>query len=1545
MQALRIRLLPSNRALIAAALILTLAAGAAAETWLAVSPDGSLSADAKATPQAPAVSVEWYNDSGLAATVDVAGLSLARMKAGGGEFLFVGWPRAPLSGQLGEPALPVVRQFFTTNQDARADLLVSPGPSSVIDLAVNGYHESLVPVQAQISMRPGALEQATFRYEQSAYDANEPLPARRATITKLGIVRGQQLYLLEVRPLSYNPSAGTLTVWPHIGVKLSFDGGRDGGRGPLTALNGVLLNPRQPAGSTARGTGNYLIVVAEVFDNTTPFNQFYDAKAAQGYNVYKYTVPLGTSTETIRDYILNNLWGTPDAPDYLVLIGDSDTIPFWIGGGASSPETDLPYACMDGGDDWYPDMAIGRIAVRTGTHLQNIVAKTLYVQGGNYVDPDYPGRAIFPAGTDYLCGDEDTHNGVIDTYMDPHGHTSDKVYMRTYGKTLLDLIASINGGSGYVIYYGHSNATHWMGFSLERPAVRQFTNVGMYPIVVALSCNSAQFSVEECFAETWTIQNDKAGVVYIGATDFIYSDEDPWIATQNLEWSLFDSIHLDGIMEIGPAWNAALMRLLAYHGPTAPVTRDYFEMYELVGDPSMPIPMPRGFSLGPDPDARDLCSPPDVETQYAIEVGKVGDFTEPVTLAASSLPADATVGFSPNSLAPPFTAVMTIGNLDAGSVGEYTIEITGTSATHERITTVALSISSTMPGPVTLTSPANGELDVTRMPTFTWQEVADAVNYDLQVATDPDFLNLVCSVAVNEPSHAVGTYLESDTQHFWRVRANNGCGTSGFSEVFTFTTLLQLDYFTEQFSSTVFNLEYFSLSFSPDGSDDFYTMCGSNITELPIDPSGGTIITLTDDGSQPITPSSPVSLYGTSYDTFYVNANGNLTFWGGDGTYDESFPAHFGPPRVSVVFDDLNPEVGGTISWQQTAELVAVTWEGVPELDTGNSNTFQAELHFNGDIRLSWLQVDSNDSVVGLSAGGGVPPDFVASVLSAAPPCSNPQTGACCRPEPPFCQDGMTAADCVSAGGIYLGDETVCESDDCNANGVPDVCDLAAGTSQDADSNGIPDECEIDCVGHELDKLLASDGTTWDRLGQAVAVSGGVAVVGAPFDDELGHKAGSVYVYSFNDQYWVEEVKLTASDATPYACFGCSVAVAGNLAVIGAFADGPGAAYVFEYDGGEWTEIEKLIPAGGGPEDRLGQAVAISGDRLVIGAPQGNLWNGVAYVYQFDGGSWVLEATLAAEDAAQYDYFGWSVAIDGEVIVIGARRDDDLADACGAAYVFRYEESAWSQEAKLTASDGSAGDEFGNAVVLTGDTAVIGAWQDADHGIAAGAVYAYHFDGQDWLESGRLSPLDIAAGDNFGNALAMDVDILIVGAPGDDDADLDAGAAYVYRYDGATWEAAAKLLAGAGAAEDSFGHAVAVSSGTAFIGAYQVDEAASNVGAAYVFGGLSDCNATDVLDLCDIVAGTSLDLNGNGIPDECEGTVVCPGDCNCDATISWHDVDYFAAAINDHQMAWEAMFVPGMPTCTFANCDVNGDGTVNWRDIDPLVALMNTTCP
>ena len=246
--------------------------------------------------------------------------------------------------------------------------------------------------------------------------------------------------------------------------------------------------------------------------------------------------------------------------------------------------------------------------------------------------------------------------------------------------------------------------------------------------------------------------------------------------------------------------------------------------------------------------------------------------------------------------------------------------------------------------------------------------------------------------------------LNDNTTYYYKVDATDEAGnTTADPTCRNFTTPEIPDFFTELFTSGN-DLDNLSLSFTPNGSSDFYLACAEAISALPTDPAGGTTLSLSDDSYALVTlgGGATVSLYGTSYNHFYVGSNGYLTFNSGDSTYTEALAAHFNQPRVSGLFDDLNPSQGGTVSWKQLADRVAVTWLNVTEYGAGNQNTFQIELYFNGQLTISYLAIAATDGLAGLSQGLGVDPDFFMSDLSALGPCQT---------FPPTAHDGAANVD------------------------------------------------------------------------------------------------------------------------------------------------------------------------------------------------------------------------------------------------------------------------------------------------------------------------------------------------------------------------------------------------------------------------------------------------------------------------------------------------------------------------------------------------------
>lgn len=383
-----------------------------------------------------------------------------------------------------------------------------------------------------------------------------------------------------------------------------------------------------------------------------------------------------------------------------------------------------------------------------------------------------------------------------------------------------------------------------------------------------------------------------------------------------------------------------------------------------------------------------------------------------------------------------------------------------------------------------------------------------------------------------------------------------------------------------------------------------------------------------------------------------------------------------------------------------------------------------------------------------------------------------------------------------------------------------------------------------------LTKLTASDGGASDLFGIMVAVSGDTAVVGAP------HKAGSVspmqgaaYVFTRSGGTWTEQAKLVPSDGGAGDRFGQAVAISGDTIVVGSFWHNvgvnpdQGAAYVFTRSEGTWTEQAKLTASDGRVGDQFGFSVAVSGDTALVGAAtqstiSENPNQGAAYVFTRAGGTWAEQAKLTASDASEEDHFGERVALSGDTALVGAPGDNIGGNTGqGSAYVFARTGGSWTEQAKLTASDGTAEDAFGFWVAVSGDTAAVGAMNDdAGAGAKQGSAYVFTRAAQGWVEQAKLTASDGAAGDAFARSVALSGDKVVVGAQSDDvDGQEGQGSAYVFTRNEGKWSEQSKLVAPDGAATDTFGASVGVSGDTVIVGAGFHDGDNADQGAAYVW--------------------------------------------------------------------------------------------------------------
>lgn len=231
------------------------------------------------------------------------------------------------------------------------------------------------------------------------------------------------------------------------------------------------------------------------------------------------------------------------------------------------------------------------------------------------------------------------------------------------------------------------------------------------------------------------------------------------------------------------------------------------------------------------------------------------------------------------------------------------------------------------------------------------------------------------------------------TTYYYAIDVVDPAGNAGTDDnggsCYAFATLEEPIFFTEMFSSEDNDLSYTSLTFQPNGSGSYYGGCAEPIGALPVDPTGGTTLSLSDDDSETVSLSggAMVGLYGNLHGSFSVVSNGYINFGADSTDYSETLEEHFSREQVAALYDDLNPSDGGTISWKQMADRVVVTYENVPEFSGGNSNTFQVELHFDGTVVISFLGIDATDGLAGLSEGVGLDPDFEESDLSAMESC------------------------------------------------------------------------------------------------------------------------------------------------------------------------------------------------------------------------------------------------------------------------------------------------------------------------------------------------------------------------------------------------------------------------------------------------------------------------------------------------------------------------------------------------------------------------------
>ena len=381
---------------------------------------------------------------------------------------------------------------------------------------------------------------------------------------------------------------------------------------------------------------------------------------------------------------------------------------------------------------------------------------------------------------------------------------------------------------------------------------------------------------------------------------------------------------------------------------------------------------------------------------------------------------------------------------------------------------------------------------------------------------------------------------------------------------------------------------------------------------------------------------------------------------------------------------------------------------------------------------------------------------------------------------------------------------------------------------------------------NEIQKILASDSEREDEFGYSVSISGDIAIVGSPFNDDNGTDSGSAYIYELKNGSWEETAKLTASDADEYDLFGHSVSVSGTKAIIGvgiSYAHcfcTSGAAYIFEFKNGTWSETAKLTGSDADDYDYFGLSVSISGDKAIVGAHfnEGNngASSGSAFIFELINGTWIEKAKLTASDGVTSDQFGFSVSISGNKAIIGAQLDDNGNDLnSGSAYIFELINGTWVQQAKLTASDGTYDDRFGHSVYISGDRVIIES-DVKNSGIDSGSAYLFELVNGTWTEIANLFSYEGNLNSNYDISISISGDKIVIGSNFDDGNELfTAGVAYLFELIDGNWTKTKRFKASDGGNDDRFGFAVSISSDNILVGAHLKNNNNFKSGSAYIF--------------------------------------------------------------------------------------------------------------
>jgi hypothetical protein len=504
---------------------------------------------------------------------------------------------------VGLPNVPVLRQAVEIPFGAEVELEIIDAQFSDHTLSELGLHP-IYPLQPPVPKIPGAGENMPFEIDSEFYASGALYPEEALTLGEEYVTRGHRIQTVEVWPVAYDPTVDALRMYSEITFRLKLTGSdmvltwqvaeRYASPAFESSLSDRVLNYNQGRPPVEFGPEidvGYLIITADAYHD--PMLPFVALREGGGFDVTMTKlsdIPGGGSNVAIKAYIQDAYDNWPTPPSYVLLVGDTDTMPGWDSE-AAWEITDLYYATMDGGSDWHPDIGRGRFPVRSAAQTTIMVDKYVIYAGLTGQEP-WLKQASFIATCDRYWVAEGTHNYVIQNYTEPNGYTGifptdpmpggDRLYCITHHATASDIQTSLNQGRWVAIYSGHGSWTGWeMGYGQDD--VQSLINAGMYPFVASHSCITGDFDRYEVFGETWVLQEAAGALVFWGSSDSSYWDED-----DVLERAMFDSLFAE-VTEHADVTTMTYDGLAGVEASYPSMARYYWETYNVLGDPAVKI--------------------------------------------------------------------------------------------------------------------------------------------------------------------------------------------------------------------------------------------------------------------------------------------------------------------------------------------------------------------------------------------------------------------------------------------------------------------------------------------------------------------------------------------------------------------------------------------------------------------------------------------------------------------------------------------------------------------------------------------------------------------------------------------------------------------------------------------------------------------------------------------------------------------------------------------------------------------------------------------